>query len=229
MKAKDVLNLLQVTRVTLFKYVKSGKLKVTQLPNGYYDYDDNSVFEFLGKNNRSNVIYARVSTPKQKPDLANQIAFLSSFAKSNKISIASTFSDIHSGLDLNRLDFNKLLQDVFNYKIGCIVISYKDRLTRLSFQVLEFIFKFFGTSIVIANRSDSSHDEYFDDILTLMHSLSTKFYAKRTNIYKNSIDDNKKDELDNNEILPIKYKKKNVVKNVSNKINKAKKIKNKTT
>ena len=40
MKSKQVLQTLQISRVTLSAYVKNGKLKVTKLHNGYYDYDD---------------------------------------------------------------------------------------------------------------------------------------------------------------------------------------------
>ena len=39
MKSKDALKLLNVTRVTLSSYVKNEFIKVTELPNGYYDYD----------------------------------------------------------------------------------------------------------------------------------------------------------------------------------------------
>lgn len=37
MKAKEVLNLLQVTRVTLSNYVKLGLIKTTKKGNGKYD------------------------------------------------------------------------------------------------------------------------------------------------------------------------------------------------
>ena len=39
MKSKEVLELLQITRPTLTKYVKEGIIKTTRLPNGRYDYD----------------------------------------------------------------------------------------------------------------------------------------------------------------------------------------------
>ncbi len=70
MRSKEVLNLLRVTRPTLTKYVKSGKIKVIRKPNGHYDYDEESVYAFLIKDVRRNTyIYARVSTSKQKKDL----------------------------------------------------------------------------------------------------------------------------------------------------------------
>ena len=40
MKSNEVLSLLKVTRATLTKYVKEGKIKVTELGNGRYDYDN---------------------------------------------------------------------------------------------------------------------------------------------------------------------------------------------
>ena len=56
MKSKEVLKILGVTRVTLSSYVKSGKIKVTKMTNGYYEYDDKSVFDFIGQNKKINVI-----------------------------------------------------------------------------------------------------------------------------------------------------------------------------
>ena len=65
MRSKEVLNLLRVTRPTLTKYVKSGKIKVIRKPNGHYEYDEESVYAFLIKDvRRKTYIYARVSTSK---------------------------------------------------------------------------------------------------------------------------------------------------------------------
>ncbi|NFF71498.1 IS607 family transposase, partial [Clostridium botulinum] len=38
MKSKEVLELLQITRPTLTKYVKEGIIRTITLPNGRYDY-----------------------------------------------------------------------------------------------------------------------------------------------------------------------------------------------
>lgn len=73
MKAKEVLKILKITRPTLTKYVKDGKIKVKELPSGMYDYDEDSVFSIAGLcGERTCAIYARVSTQKQKKDLSNQ-------------------------------------------------------------------------------------------------------------------------------------------------------------
>ena len=58
MKAKEVLNLLRITRQTLTNYVKNGIIKVEILKNGRYDYDNQSVYSFLNKNiQRKTYIY----------------------------------------------------------------------------------------------------------------------------------------------------------------------------
>ena len=49
MKSGQVLKRLRITRPTLTRYVKDGKIKVELLPNGQYNYDDNSVYQFLNK------------------------------------------------------------------------------------------------------------------------------------------------------------------------------------
>ena len=48
MKAKEVMNILNITRVTLSSYVKNNKIKVYNLPNGRYLYDDDSVLSLIG-------------------------------------------------------------------------------------------------------------------------------------------------------------------------------------
>lgn len=48
MKAKEVLEKLNITRPTLTKYVKTGVIKVDNKVNGQYIYNDESVYNFLG-------------------------------------------------------------------------------------------------------------------------------------------------------------------------------------
>ena len=179
MKAKKVLKILAISRVTLYKYVKNGIIKVTKMENGYYDYDNESVMKFIGKNERKNYIYARVSTYKQKPDLNNQIIEIKNFCNDKNISFDAVYFDISSGLDLNRPNFTKILDDIFSYNVNFLIINYTDRLTRLSFSILESVFKKFGTKIICVHKNDSNNDEYYNDLLTLMHTFSTKFYANR--------------------------------------------------
>lgn len=47
MKAKEVLEVLRITRPTLCKYVKQGLIKVDSCINGQYRYNKESVYALL--------------------------------------------------------------------------------------------------------------------------------------------------------------------------------------
>ena len=47
MKAKEVMNILGISRITLYTYVKKGYIQVTKLPGGQYNYDSQSVFKLV--------------------------------------------------------------------------------------------------------------------------------------------------------------------------------------
>ena len=49
MFSKDVLRVLQVSRPTLTKYVKTGIIRGHVMPNGHYDYNEDDVYKFLNK------------------------------------------------------------------------------------------------------------------------------------------------------------------------------------
>lgn len=77
----------------------------------------------------------------KKNDLNRQINKLSSYCKKNNIHIDHIYSDISSGIDFDRPHFEILLNNVFNNKIDTIYITYKDRLSRLSYLTMESILK----------------------------------------------------------------------------------------
>ncbi|MFP6149495.1 IS607 family transposase [Helicobacter pylori] len=182
MKSKEVLKILKISRVTLWKYVKSGKIRVKQEPNDYYIYNDSDVYSLAGiEDGRLNVVYARVSTQKQKQDLQNQIENCISFINAKGISVDSIYSDIKSGMSLDRKGFMELLNAVMAFKIKAVYISYKDRLARLSYELVEKLFSDYGTKIVIINQCESIslEQELFEDIMQTIHSFSMKMYSKR--------------------------------------------------
>lgn len=175
MKSKEVLKLLQISRVTLSSYVKSGLIKATRLPNGYYNYHDDSVFAFVGRN-RYNVIYSRISAHQQKRNLEKQTELLFNYCLKKNIDIGDIFFDISSGIDLERPEFSKLLELIFDHQIDTVYVTYKDRLTQLSFSILESIFLKFGTKIIAIydEKTKNDYTELFDEITSLMNYFSAK-------------------------------------------------------
>ena len=184
MKANEVLKLLRITRPTLTKYVKEGLVKVEKLPNGRYEYDSESVYSFLNKDmKRKTYIYARVSASKQKPDLNNQIELLKQFCFTNGYTISGIYSDIASGISFEkRNDFFKMLDDIIDNKVERVVITYKDRLSRIGFDLFYHLFQKYNCEIVIMSEVGSEkldRQEIFEEIESLLHCYSMKFYSKR--------------------------------------------------
>jgi len=184
MKSSEVLKLLQITRPTLTKYVKNEWIKTTTMPNGHYNYDDQSVYDFLNKSiDREIVIYARVSTHKQKKDLENQIDILKRYCYENGYKINGIYSDIASGISFaKRKQFFELIDLVLDRKIEKIIITYKDRLSRIAFEFFSILFSKFGTKIEVISEVGSiklDSEEIFEEIIHLIHSFSMKLYSSR--------------------------------------------------
>ena len=153
MKAKKVLELLQIHRVTLSRYVKEGKIKAEMLPNKTYNYNEADVYKVLGMEyNRKNVIYCRVSTYKQKVDLANQEQVIEEYMNKNGIKVDKVYADIKSGMTLDRKCFLSLLKDIQDNKIDTVFITYKDRLARLSYELVTKLFNKYNVKIHIINE-----------------------------------------------------------------------------
>ena len=114
--------------------------------------------------------------------MKRQIIKIKSYCNKYDINIETIYSDISSGIDLDRTEFSKLLELVFDNKIDKIYITYKDRLSRLSYKTLKAVFNKFGTKIVpIYQYNDSDYKELFDEVSSLMHYFSTKKYSNRKN------------------------------------------------
>lgn len=184
MKANEALSILRVTRPTLARYVKEGKIKATELPTGRYDYDEESIYKFLNKNvQRKTVLYCRVSTAKQKKDLMNQEELLKQFCFSNGLTINTIYNDIASGIDFeNRKDFFAMLDEIIAGKIDTVVITYKDRLSRIGFNLFTHLFEKYNCKIVVMSEIGSTKldsEEIFEEIISLLHCYSMKLYSKR--------------------------------------------------
>ena len=184
MTAKEVLRVLQITRQTLTKYVKEGKLKVTVKGNGRYDYDADSVYKMLNKDmERKTYLYARVSTAKQKKDLEHQVQLLKNFCFQNGYIIHGIYQDIASGISFEkRNQFFDMLDEILAGKVNKVIITYKDRLSRVGFELFTYLFKKYGCEIVVISEIGSEKldsEELFEEIVSLLHCYSMKLYSKR--------------------------------------------------
>lgn len=191
MKAKEALKILGVTRATLCKYVKEGLIKVTEMKNGYYDYDDDSVYAFIGqyRNKRNTLVisYARVSTQAQKSQLKEQSQRIYNSCTVKGITIDRQIEDIKSGMSFERNGFDELCKEVIRGNVKFVVIENKDRLVRFGFEMFEKFFKYFGTTIIVLNNDDCNktyEQELTEDLISIIHYFSMKSYSHRRKLNK---------------------------------------------
>ena len=96
------------------------------------------------------------------------------------IVVDDVYSDIASGMNLDRKSFMKLLSDIQDNKIDTVYITYKDRLARLSYELVERLFDYNNVrinTIYIINITDE--EELFEDLMQIIHSFSMKMYSRR--------------------------------------------------
>lgn len=185
MRASEVLRILRVSRATLSKYVKEGRIRLNTSATKWNDYNDSDVYSIISKSERKTFIYARVSTSKQKKDLENQIELLKTYSASKGYRISGIYSDIASGVSFDkRNDLLSMIDSIVNNEVERVVITYKDRLSRVGFDLFKKLFLSFGCMIEVMNDTfDSKTDEkeIFEEIVSLLHCYSMKMYSKRIN------------------------------------------------
>jgi len=185
-RAKEVLNLLRISRRTLHVYATTGKIRYTVMPNDYYDYNGEDVYKLLNRDvKRKTVIYARVSTSKQKKDLENQIEQMKQWCFMNGYTINAIYSDTASGISFDkRKGFFEMLDEILNYRVEKVIITYKDRLSRVGIELFKYLFQRFGTEIVVISEVGNAKldsEEVFEEIISMLHCYSMNMYSKRRN------------------------------------------------
>ena len=194
-KPGQIAKLLNVTPKTISNYCDKNILAaITDPETNRRSITAESLLAFLQDKNmvspddeRSDAIYARVSTTKQKDDLERQINHLKIFAVDHNPKNLIVKSDIGSSLNDNRKELNQLINLVQNDKINRIFIMYKDRLTRFGFNYIKQICDFHNTEIIFVSNEDndkSLFEELAEDIISVIHSSSDKLYGMRHKISK---------------------------------------------
>ena len=177
---------------TLQRWDNGGILKAYRTPTGRRYYTHAQYLAYIGASSRDEeikgktVIYARVSSQGQREDLANQIKFLQDFANARGIIVDELISDIGSGLNYKRKNWNELLNLAFDRKIARIIISHKDRFVRFGFDWFSNFLTSLGVEIIIVNNELlSPQEEMIQDLISIIHVFSCRIYGLRK--YKSAI------------------------------------------
>jgi putative resolvase len=127
------------------------------------------------KTRTTGALYCRVSSWKQKDDLRRQIDTLQEQYPDYKV-----FSDICSGLNYKRKELSRLLEQVQAGTIKEVVVAHKDRLARFGTELIEWIIKQAGASLVVLDQALlSPTEEITQDLMAIIHVFSCRLNGKR--------------------------------------------------
>ena len=175
---------LGVTAQTLRNWDKSGKLKPSHRSvNGYRYYSEDSLNALLGVKSQTGktVGYCRVSSLKQKDDLERQIENMRLYllAQGKPFEI---ISDIGSGINYQRQGLQKLIRGMANRSISKVVVLYKDRLTRLGYELIEYLADMYACEIEVVDTTEKTEQqELVEDLVQIITVFSCKLQGKRAN------------------------------------------------
>lgn len=119
------------------------------------------------------IVYARVSSHKQKDDLERQAERMVHFCISNGWQVESVIKEIASGLNDNRPKLIKILKNKYPIRI---VAEHKDRLTRFGYNYLSTLI---NGEIVIANLAGSDKEDLMQDLISIITSMVARYYGQR--------------------------------------------------
>jgi putative resolvase len=136
----------------------------------------------LGREPRERHAYAylRVSSPAQRPDLANQRATVEQFCIAAGREIEDYLDDVGRGLNYTRKNVLRLMEMVEHGEVSEIVIAHKDRLVRFGFEFFEKCCNAHGCRITVMNaESLSPEEEMVKGLLSIVHCFSSRLYGLR--------------------------------------------------
>ena len=183
MSPKEFAKRIGKTVKTLQRWDNSGKLIAHRTPTNRRFYTEQQYNDFMGiatKNDRVNVIYARVSTANQKDDLNNQVEFLKAYCYANGVIVNEVITDVGSGLNYNRKKWNTLLDNVIAGNVNTIYVAFPDRFIRFGFDWFQHFCEKFDTKIIVVNNQKlSPEQELTEDLINIIHAFNCRPYVIR--------------------------------------------------
>ena len=199
-RSKEFCSKIKVSMKTLENLEKKGIIEPIRKGHLRY-YTDEHVEKYFGiksekeEKNKKVIAYYRVSTNSQKKEMLNQRKIIESFSISKGIVIDEYLSDIGSGMNFKRKNFLKIVDMIENGEISKLIVTYKDRLTRFAFDLIEERCKVNNVELIVINiESTSPQQELVEDLMTIIHVFSCRLYGLRK--YKNKIKKDLDQEID---------------------------------
>lgn len=161
-----------IARITAYRWYHQGKLPVPATKVGGLilvdaDKDKNPAGQ--------TVVYARVSSADQRPDLDRQVARVTGWATSQEMSVDRVVTEVGSALNGHRRKFLALLRDS---SVSRIVVEHRDRFARFATEYIEAALAAQGRELVIVDPAELD-DDLVRDMTEILTSFCARLYGKR--------------------------------------------------
>ena len=172
------------TTNTLQKWDRRGILKAHRSPTNrrYYTHDQYLVYRGLVAQEQGlTMVYTRVSAVAQKPDLAIQMKALEAYCQQHTITVDEWLSDIGSGLNYKRKQFNRLMELIELGQVRRLLLAHRDRLVRFGYDYFEAFCERHHTELVVLNSEAMSPEhELVRDLVAIVTVFSARFPGLRS-------------------------------------------------
>jgi predicted site-specific integrase-resolvase len=163
---------------TLQKWDRKGILKAHRSPTNrrYYTHDQYLAYRgLIAEAEGRTVVYARVSSKGQKPDLVNQVAALRDYCERHAYQPDEWIEETGSGLNFQRKQFNRLMEQIELGQVRRLIIAHQDRLVRVGFEWFAAFCERHGTEVLIVDGDALSPDqELVQDLLSIVKVFSAR-------------------------------------------------------
>jgi excisionase family DNA binding protein len=180
----DAADALGVSKTTLRRWEREGRLKSERTHAGHRRYDLSKIKPELthaGDSIRKTIAYARVSSHDQKTDLERQKQVLELYCARQGWTF-EVIADLGSGMNYHKKGLKRLLTDILNDKIGRLVIAHKDRLLRFGAELIFAICAAKNVEVVILNQGEDTtfEEDLAKDVLEIITVFSARLYGSRS-------------------------------------------------
>jgi len=163
---------------TLQRWDREGRLKPERTDTGRRMYSKMALDAFMRRTPsavKAPVVYCRVSSAAQKPDLKNQRRVLEEFCAARGLANVAFVEEVGGGLNLKRPKFLALMDRIEAAQVSHLIIADKDRLVRFGFSWFERFCSEHGAELLVLDQEQfSPEQEMVQDLLTIVHGFSAR-------------------------------------------------------
>ncbi|MEU8264857.1 IS607 family transposase [Micromonospora sp. NPDC048999] len=121
------------------------------------------------------VVYARVSSADQRPDLDRQVARVTVWATGQRLAVSRVVTEVGSALNGHRKKFLALLHDP---QVSTIVVEHRDRFARFGAEYVEAALAAQGRRLLVVDPAEVD-DDLVRDVTEILTSLCARLYGRR--------------------------------------------------